>query len=243
MQLVQCPEGSLTCQTKDKKVYYYHQINGRTVYIKKKELEFAQQLAQKEYLEKAKQLLHIQISNLNQFANTYDETALEQLYHDFPEEKRQLIKPLTCSAEQKRKEWEEEVYEPYNAYPEYKIYETDRGEMVRSKSEVIIANLLYQRRKDLDYKYERPLVLRDKSGKEITIHPDFTIINKHTGNIYYYEHVGKLDEPRYAMDFVKKMELYTTNNIMQGKDLLITYEAAGVPMSVGSVRKMMKMCV
>ena len=140
------------------------------------------------------------------------------------------------------KEWDEEIYEPYDAYSEYKIYETDRGEMVRSKSEVIIANILNQYKKHLDYKYERPLKLKDKSGKEIIIHPDFTILNKLSGKIYYYEHVGRLDETRYATDFAKKMELYTMNHIMQGKELLMTYEAAGAPLNVSCVRKIVRMC-
>ena len=110
--------------------------------------------------------------------------------------------------------------------------------MLRSKSEVIIANLLYRPRKDLDYRYERPLKLRAKNGEEINIHPDFTIINKHTGRIYYYEHAGKMDDPKYATDFVKKMELYAANNIWQGEELLVTYEAAGAPLSTTCVRKM-----
>ena len=238
MQLMECPEGSLTCQTKGERVYYYHQKNGKTSYIKKKDIKLAEQLAQKEYLEKAKRLLQIQIGTLKQFGEDYNDTAIEQIYDEFPHERKQLIEPLMGSAQKKLKEWSEETYEPYNAYPEYKIYETDRGEMVRSKSEVIIANLLYKHRKDLDYKYERPLRLQAKNGEEITIHPDFTIINKHTGEIYYYEHAGKMDDPKYATDFVKKMELYMANNIWQGKELLVTYEAAGAPLSTQCVRKM-----
>ena len=239
IQLRKCPEGSLTSQVKGEKVYYYHQMSGKTTYIKKKDIKFAKQLAQKEYWQKVKQVLQMQLDTLKQFDETYDETALEQIYGNFPEERKQLVTPIVSGVKEKLKVWNEEAYEPYNAYPEYKIYETDRGEMVRSKSEVIIANILNQHKKHLDYKYERPLELRDKSGREIIIHPDFTIINKHTGKIYYYEHAGKLDEPRYAMDFVKKIELYTVNNIMQGRDLLITYEAAGAPLSVGCVRKVL----
>ncbi len=218
-------------------------MSGKTTYIKKKDIKFAKQLAQKEYWQKAKQVLQMQLDTLKQFDETYDETALEQIYEKLPNERKQLVIPVTCSAKQKLKEWYEETYEPYDGFSEYKIYETNRGEMVRSKSEVIIANQLYQRRKDLDYKYERPLGLQDKSGREIIIHPDFTIINKHTGKIYYYEHVGKLDEVRYAMDFARKMELYTINDIMQGRELLLTYEAAGAPLNVSCVRKIMEMCL
>lgn len=243
------PEGTLKYQTRAGVTYYYLQKKNpetkkwEKTYLKKSQSNLIKQLAQKSYLQKAKRVLEEQLSVLTHFASTYDEAALEQIYENLPSERKRLIIPIVYSVKEKLKEWNAETYEPYDAYSEYKIYETDRGEMVRSKSEVIIANLLYQHRMDIDYKYERPLALRDKSNREIIIHPDFTIINKHTGNIYYYEHVGKLDEVKYATDFVKKMELYTINNIMQGKELLITYEATAAPLNVSCVRKIVKMCI
>lgn len=51
-------------------------------------------------------------------------------------------------------------------YPETLRYETSAGEYVRSKSEVIIANLLYAKSDKLLYKYERPLLLKNH-GQEI----------------------------------------------------------------------------
>lgn len=247
--MVGVPEGGLTHQTKNGRAYYYHQTKNsdgktwRKTYIKKKESALAEKLAQKEYLEDIKMKLKEQIQVLSNFAATYNETALEQIYDDLPEERKQLITPLVPSVREKMKAWNEETYEPYSAYSEHKIYETERGEMVRSKSEVIIANRLYLHRRDIDYKYERPLILQEKNGNEVIIHPDFTIINKHTGKIFYYEHAGKMDDPRYAIDFVKKIELYVANDILQGKNLLITYEAAGAPLSVSCVRKVVEMCV
>ncbi len=237
------PEGGLTYQTKKGHVYYYLQNKKSGTgewekkYIKKKDYEFARRLAEKEYLECVKKLLQDQLRALNNFKVSYDDTALDRIYNELPEERKQLIEPLTGSVQSRIRAWEEEKYQPYDAYPEHKIYETDRGEMVRSKSEVIIANLLHQHRKDLDYKYERPLMLRTKNGAEITVHPDFTIINRNTGKIYYYEHAGKMDDSKYVLDFVRKIDLYTANDILQGRNLLITYEAASAPLTLQSVRK------
>ncbi len=237
------PEGALNVKSKNGKVYFYHQIKNQEKkkvelhYLGKTKLHHIKKLAQKSYLKKVRSVLKEQLSALKQFEKSYEENAVEEIYEALPEERKMLVTPVERGVRDKLRNWNEETYEPYNAYPEYKIYETDRGEIVRSKSEVIIANLLYKHRKDLDYKYERPLKLRAKNGEEITIHPDFTIINKHTGKIYYYEHAGKMDDPKYATDFVKKMELYMANNIWQGKELLVTYEAAGAPLSTTYVRK------
>lgn len=245
--LAGAPEGRLTYQTKNGRPYYYYLIKKgkiwRKTYIKKKDRAIAEKLAQKEYFEEIKNKLNEQIHILAQFLTLYNETALEQVYRNLPEERKQLIKPLVLGTKEKMQVWNEEIYEPYDAYSEHKIYETIRGEMVRSKSEVIIANMLYQYRKDIDYKYERPLTLIDKNGKEVIVHPDFTIINKHTARIYYYEHAGKMDDSRYATDFVKKMELYVMNNIIPGKDLLISYETSLAPLSISYIRKLVEKAV
>ena len=54
------------------------------------------------------------------------------------------------------------------------IHRTARGELVRSKSEVIIANLLHANR--IDYRYEEPLEIDG-----LTKLPDFTIEDDNTG--------------------------------------------------------------
>lgn len=244
--LEEAPEGSVTCQIRNGKLYYYHQIKNpntgewKKIYIKKTNQELAKQLVEKEYLEKAKAVLDEQERILRIFQENYNEKALEQYYESLPKERKQLVEPLTDSVSRKMKEWLEETYEVYDAYPENKKYETDRGEMVRSKSEVIIANLLYQHKQMIDYKYERPLKLYTKDKKEILIHPDFTIINKETGKIYYYEHAGKMDEPYYANEFVKKINTYIENDLLPGRDVIVTYETLAMPLNIKTVKCWLK---
>ena len=68
---------------------------------------------------------------------------------------------------QKIIQWEDEKYEKNTKYFENLKFETDQGELVRSKSEVIIANLLYQNLHHILYKYERPLELN--KGKDVIL--------------------------------------------------------------------------
>lgn len=236
------PEGSVTYQTKNGKTYYYHQIKNpdtgqwQKVYIKKKNREMARQLVQKDYLEKCEEILDKQLQVLKTCQETYNKQSVEDFYESLPNERKQLVEPLANSVSKIMKEWMNETYEVYDAYQENKIYETDRGEMVRSKSEVIIANLLYQYKHLIDYKYERPLKLYTKDRKEIIIHPDFTIINKETGKIYYYEHAGKMDEPYYANEFVKKINTYVENDLLPGIDIIVTYETLSMPLNITTVK-------
>ncbi|MCW1938930.1 hypothetical protein OMD49_00765 [Bacillus anthracis] len=62
-----------------------------------------------------------------------------------------------------------------------KIYVTQKGERVRSKSEVIIANMLFA--SGIEYEYEKEIIT--SNGKKIC--PDFTLYKN--DRIYYLEHV------------------------------------------------------
>ena len=101
-------------------------------------------------------------------------------------------------------------------YEENLIHKTLRGELVRSKSEVIIANELFN--KNINYEYEKDLVL--KNG-EIRC-PDFTIENKAKGITYYWEHLGMLSDPSYKKRWEEKKKLYAENGIVEGKNLLVS---------------------
>lgn len=87
------------------------------------------------------------------------------------------------------------------------IHRTARGESVRSKSEVIIANLLHGRR--LDYHYEHPLEING-----VLKFPDFTIEDDDTGVTYYWEHCGMLSDPGYQRRWATKEEWYIRNGIL-----------------------------
>ena len=114
-------------------------------------------------------------------------------------------------------------------------FETDHGERVRSKSELIIADALAKEAAVL-YKYERPLQV-NYQGKKITIHPDFTVFHKKTGKIIYWEHAGIMDDPEYGADFVWKNNLYLENGLYPGRDVMFTYESAEHPLQLRVVRK------
>jgi energy-coupling factor transporter ATP-binding protein EcfA2 len=83
------------------------------------------------------------------------------------------------------------------------IHRTIRGDLVRSKSEVIIANELLAQGIDR-YEYEAPLSLPDGN----TRYPDFTIVDDDTGARYYWEHLGLLHNPDYAARWKRKLDAY-----------------------------------
>ena len=87
------------------------------------------------------------------------------------------------------------------------IHRTSRGEAVRSKSEVIIANLLHA--KGIDYHYEHPLELGG-----VVKYPDFTIEDDDAGITYIWEHCGMLHDPAYRRRWEEKQQWYRAHGIL-----------------------------
>ena len=100
-------------------------------------------------------------------------------------------------------------------FEENLIHRTNREEMVRSKSEVIIANELANR--GIVYSYEQPLVLDG-----VTKYPDFTIEDEESGRNFYWEHCGMLHVPSYRRRWEEKLAWYKVHGILP-------YEQGGGP--------------
>lgn len=97
------------------------------------------------------------------------------------------------------------------------IHKTMRGEMVRSKSEVIIANRLYDNH--VDYEYEKELRLDG-----ILKIPDFTIDDPESGELIYWEHCGMMSDPKYREKWEAKKIFYERHGIVEGENLIVTYD-------------------
>lgn len=242
-ELEHMPEGHLKIQKRLENVYYYQMIqeNGKTkkYYIEKRNAELIKKLACKHYYMKVQTKLKKEWEALKKFLNNYDEKIADDIYDQMPVEKKELIQPLRMTAGEVLRKWENERYEANQNYPENLIYKTDQGEMVRSKSELILANMLNQNRKYLLYKYERPLELM-QGDKIQVVYPDFTILNIQTGKITYWEHAGRMDDPKYANQFVYKVNSYMSNGIMPGRDLIFTYETMSNPLNMQNALKLIE---
>lgn len=101
-------------------------------------------------------------------------------------------------------------------YTEGLRFITARGEKVRSKSEKLIADLLFTYK--LNYKYEKRLVL---NGRDY--YPDFTIINPLSGQPCYWEHLG-LTDTEYKEKWSLKEKAYRNHSILKDVNLIVSTE-------------------
>jgi hypothetical protein len=109
-------------------------------------------------------------------------------------------------------------------FAEHLIHRTLRGELVRSKSELVIANHLYGLR--LPYQYERPLEGTAASGR---LRPDFSFVDD-AGDVFLWEHLGLLRRDDYRRAWEWKREWFRKNGFVEGKDLFTTSEDDGLDM-------------
>lgn len=91
------------------------------------------------------------------------------------------------------------------------IHRTRRGELVRSKSEVIVADRLADC--GIEYFYEKALTLAGE-----TRFPDFTIEDDESGITYYWEHCGMLHDLDYRARWEAKLRWYKRHAILPYQD-------------------------
>ncbi|MDE0700178.1 MAG: AAA family ATPase [Acidimicrobiaceae bacterium] len=90
------------------------------------------------------------------------------------------------------------------------IHRTSNGTLVRSKSEVIVADALTAA--GVEFAYEKEF-----KGRDDTIRiPDFTIEDAATGETYIWEHLGMLTDPGYADAWQRKKRWYADNGVEEG---------------------------
>jgi threonine dehydrogenase-like Zn-dependent dehydrogenase len=94
----------------------------------------------------------------------------------------------------------------------------DREIFVRSKSELVIANMLVEQ--DIEFHYER---LFESTGGNVRL-PDFTFIDA-AGEKIIWEHLGLLHQPAYREDWERKLKFYKSNGFNLGENLFTTADS------------------
>ena len=115
-------------------------------------------------------------------------------------------------------------------YAEHLIHKTEKGHLVRSKSELVIANMLHGL--EIDYEYERAYEGTIESGR---LRPDFSFTMP-DGDLIIWEHLGMLDRPDYKRGWEWKRHWYKRNGFVEGKTLFTSTEGGGQGLDSAKLR-------
>ena len=168
------------------------------------------------------------MNSTNELEKREKEQTYEDVYDKLIYGRKILVTPHFIPDDVFLEKWLEEPFEKLYFEEDTAEHFTDRGERVRSKSEVIIANALNQ--VGIPYKYECPAYLGKKK-----IYPDFTIMKMPGRKEIYWEHLGMLDDPSYLSKNLDKLESYEENGIFLGDNLIITRETSDSPLNTKQV--------
>lgn len=228
------PDGKLICSHNGKRCKWYISDGHTKTHIPRKERQLAEQLAAKKYLS-----LHLEdLSQEKRAIDFYlrhhlpDSRKAENLLTEIPGY-QELLSPFFSTKSQKLMNWMHSPYERNTKYPEQLIHKASSGNYVRSKSEAMIDMFLYTNQ--IPFRYECALHLGDT-----ILFPDFTIRHPETDKLYYWEHLGKMDDPVYRKNAFSKLELYASYGIIPSIQLITTYETKENPLSSEVIEKIIE---
>ena len=127
----------------------------------------------------------------------------------------------------KHEEWGKKSYKEYWGYPKNKTKTTSRGKKVRSISELLIAEKLYEY--SIPFHYEELLEI---DGRLFA--PDFTFEGADY-ECFYLDYFGMMENERYARRNIQKLSAYYDAGIIPGENLLVVFDCNGV-MNAGTVK-------
>lgn len=233
----QFPEGAKLYASKHRNKYqYYVRKNDGSdtkTYIGRDNIEMAGGIAQIEYLEILEQMLDKRMIRLKQLKKLCAEDLFEMAEKKVGPGKQELIKALYLPDMRYIREWKEQEYEKLGFKKESPEFYTRHGLRVRSKSEVIIADMLDEM--SIPFLYEKPLRL-----KRGIVHPDFTLLDANNRQEIYWEHFGMMDDADYRNNAFCKMREYEESGIYQHDRLIWTFETGRQPLDTRALRGMAK---
>lgn len=186
---------------------------------------------QKAYDEKILKLIKKELINLECFIrkSLNIQSKIQEVYSNYPDEVKNLIQPIDISDDDYKDIWESHKYIGKEIREGSTVWETEKGEIVRSKSELNIANAL--KKNNIPYRYEYPFQLR--SGA--IIYPDFTILDIKRRKILYWEHRGMMDDRDYVRHAVVRNRDFLKNGVIPGDNLIITEESSTTPLGTDEI--------
>lgn len=214
--------------------YYRAFPGGKRTYIRKEQLPQVQQVLQRSYdiavyerLQKIERKLKLMMKQEKLF-------DVDHEYNKLCQGKRDLIEPIKQTGEMYAVEWLAQHPGQQNTYPETTTFITNRGERVKSKSEKILADLFEKH--GIPYSYE-PAVQLSNGAR---VYPDFALLNVRERKTIYWEHLGLVDDERYASRNWAKIYEYEKVGIELGNNLIISIESDTMPLNIKQIESRIK---
>ncbi len=239
LESLKYPEGCLVIKKERdvERLYLQHKEGKRLTYLAKEDSKDVSLYAQKRYdhqLLKKARAEKLQVEKC--LAILEPDADIEKVYDSMPE----ALKPYITANEKTdtgyAQRWQNRVVDQAKRLEDEEGFKTMRGDIVRSKSEVIIADRLFNA--GIPYRYE--VIFHMKFEDLKNVYPDFQILKPSTKEVFFWEHLGMMDDPKYANGQLKKISGYARKGYIIGKKLLLTFESKERPLDIFCVDKLIE---
>lgn len=129
-------------------------------------------------------------------------------------------------------QWGKADYDRSLKYIEQLKHTTLKGDFVRSKSEVIIANMLFS--KGIPYHYEEIIQVGDHFYA-----PDFRIAVRGSNRFVILEHCGMMGNRDYESQFTRKLMGYIHAGYIPWRDVFFTFDEGDGMIDTMAISRMM----
>lgn len=218
IQLVSSPRNGRT--------YYYSKDKGHPGrrYLGGESNQEVLCIREQRYLKQLTKDIELEMALISELINRHTDIGFESVSSRLPQiyRQKQIATVPASDCKSRAAEWKAEKEEEKSQYPikepEHLKMRAIDGTQMRSKSEVIIANLLIAN--EIPYVYELPHLIDG-----VLIYTDFTALS----TIDYVtevmiEHEGLMSKPYYQAQFLSKVNSYLADDLIPGRDIFFTFE-------------------
>jgi len=213
-ELQALPDGRLV----KKGTSYYHAIGNKEIGITRN-LGLVSDLSRKKHILNYKKQLDISLSKLSNPIRKLNVVTQKEMIRMLPRTYHGLPDSYFLHSTSIKK-W---LAEPFERHPflidKKDGITTEKGLILRSKSEYILANLFDSY--DLPYRYEAAIHFDEQT----TEYPDFTFLEPAMESLILWEHFGALHLPGYIQKMNNKVKIYMKHGFIPFKNLICTFES------------------
>lgn len=202
--------------------YYSRDTNKKRIYLGKETNSEVVAIKENRFIHQYLKDLRSEIKLIKRIITEHKELDHESVSSRLPKIYRKEFYMQTRESSHPAEAWLSEmkrIKAQYQVkYPENLKFRAADGTLMRSKSEVIIANLLIANR--IPYIYELPLVING-----IDIRPDFTALSTEDyKTVIRIEHEGMMDKDFYQKTFLSKVNTFLSADMVPGRDVYFTFD-------------------
>lgn len=231
--LKKLPQGRLTYKIiKGKPYYYWIDAANKQHYISSKDIQLICDLKYRRFLEESIRRIERNLPMQEKLLKSYTPYDPHSIQQRLPNVYSDLHLPANILTNSAARPIPNPDYRP-----ESLTFSTSFGIHMRSKSEVIIAELIHAAK--IPFQYEPKLRLKTPDYRWITYHPDFAIVPP-LGDEIYWEHAGLLSNENYRNSFFRKIAIYHHNNIVMPKNLIVTMDNPDGTLDVAAIDRIIK---